>query len=687
MWKLAIQPFEKTNVPIDELAGVGPARAKLLQDNGISTIFDLIIDFPTRYVHRKTAIPIIDLEDDEDSTVVGKVVSSNFNRKGRLGTLRVNIRDDSGKARLIFFNAPGWLAANFEKGCEVLVWGKVKFEKDGALFIHPDYEFTSEGDSKIIPLYRTLEDNSGAKIGQKLRRTLLHRAFERFEAFYDPVPPDIIVEMNLPELREAIEKLHFPESYEDMEIARRRLAFDELLFLQLIFSQRRYRAKTDDASPMISPAGKYSQMLQSLPFDLTNGQNIALSKIMENLLSQGRSAMLLSGDVASGKTIVALFAAIAATDSGCQTAIIVPSLLVARQHADNIVQLTREINLSVGLLTGESQKPELYNAMISGEVDIVVGTQALLSENVAFKRLGMVIIDEQHLLGVEQRMKLPEREGTHVLLLSATPIPRSTALALFGDLDLVEIEGYPKARAGTTTYLRKSKKRDVIWDFIEERIDAGEGAFVVFPRIEGDDFSALEFGFEKLQNRFGERVGYIHGGFKEADKNAAIAKFRSGETSILAATTVISVGIDIPEATVVVIESADSFGLAQLHQLRGRVGRSNKEGYCILITDKPKRSRSAQRLMRFASTENGYEVAKIDLEDRGEGEILNLTQSGKNDLMFAKPLKMPQLLEYARATAEKIIKEDPELKKHKNAGLRQSIYYIYDAGEVVRSGV
>ncbi len=687
MWKLAIQPFEKSNVPIEELNGVGPARANLLRENGIASIFDLILEFPRRYIHRKTAIPIAEVEEDEFVTILGEVRSVDFHRKGSTGTLRINICDESGVARLFFFKTPGWRAAQFEKGQEVLAWGKAKFEKGKPLFAHPDYEFTSEGDSKINPVYSVFEGDDGIKIGQKLHARLVRNALAEIDDFYDPIPKKIIEEMDLPPLSEAIEKIHFPGFFEEYELAKRRLAFDELLFLQLIFAQRRHRASIDRTAPEIFPALKYVSMMNRLPFDLTEGQNQALAEIIRKLTESGRSAMLLSGDVGSGKTVVALLAAIATADSGCQTVIIIPSLLVARQHADTIADLTKGSDISVGLLTGESQSPALHNAMISGEVDIVVGTQALLSEGIEFNKLGLVIIDEQHLMGVEQRLKLPERAGANVLMLSATPIPRSTALAFFGDLDLVEIRGYPEKRAGTKTYMRNPKNRRAIWDFIEERIKAGERAFIVFPRIEGDDFPSLEYGFERLRERFGDKIGKVHGGFRESEKNAAIAKFRSGETPILAATTVISVGIDVPTASVMVIEGADKFGLAQLHQLRGRVGRSSVEGYCILMTDKPKSSVSSRRLARFASVENGLEIAQIDLENRGEGHLLKISQSGKNEFIFAEPLQMRNLLDKAKEIAIQIIKKDPELKTDKNTGLKQSIYYIYSAGEVLRNGV
>lgn len=686
MWKTAINPLISPNPPIEELAGVGKARAKLLRDNGIATIAEILFDFPRRYIHRKTAVRIAEVEEGDFATILGVVRSINYNRKGRAGTLTVDICDESGKARLVFFKSPGWRTAQFERGKEVLIWGNAVF-RDGKLeFHHPDYEFSSEGDSRVIPVYKVLEDDDGGKIGQKLRAKLAKNALDLLQTIPDPIPEDVLRQIGLPGLRETIERLHFPIDYDDMEAGKARLAFDEMFFLQTIFAQRRFEARNDKLAPRITPSIKFSAVKQNLPFELTHGQNEALSAILENLTSPGRSSVLLSGDVGSGKTVVAMLAAVSAVDSGYQTALIVPSLLVARQHADTIANLAGCAGFTVGLLTGESHSPELRKALKSGDVDIVVGTQALLSDQLAFKKLGLVIIDEQHLMGVLQRLELPKREGAHVILLSATPIPRSTALALFGDLDLVELREYPKTRAGTRTYIRGESAREAVWDFIEEHISAGERAFVVHPKIEGCDFSALEFGFGKLCERFGDKVGFVHGGLDERAKHKAIEAFRSGDTPILSATTVISVGIDVPEATVMLVESADRFGLAQLHQLRGRIGRAEKQGHCILISTTSRGSRSWTRLKGLASTKNGFEIAKIDLEERSEGELLNIAQSGKNSFCFADPLRMPELLELARNYASKVIEEDPALNLYKNTGLKRSLDYIYCAGVVVESG-
>ncbi len=686
MWKTAINPLISPNTPIEELKDVGEARAKILRNNEIATLADILLDFPKRYIHRKTAVPISTVEEGTFTTILGLVRGVSFNRKGRTGTLTVNVCDESGKARLIFFKSPGWRAAQFELGKEVLIWGDTIF-RDGKLeFHHPDYEFSSEGDSRVIPVYRVLEDDEGGKIGQILHSKLVKNALDFVKFAPDLIPEDILRQIGLSGLRETIERLHFPKCYADVENARSRLAFDEMFLLQTIFAKRRFEAHNDKSTPIVTPSKKFAAVKRNLPFELTHGQNEALSAIVENLASPGRSSILLSGDVGSGKTVLAMLAAVATADSGCQSALIVPSLLVARQHADTIANLANCAGIRVGLLTGESQSDELRRALKCGDIDIVVGTQALLSEHLAFKKLGLVIIDEQHLMGVLQRLELPKREGAHVIMLSATPIPRSTALALFGDLDLVELREYPKTRTGTRTYLRGESARNAVWDFIEGRISAGERAFVVYPRIEGEDFSALEFGFGKLCERFGDKVGFVHGGLDERDKHKAIEAFRTGNTPILSATTVISVGIDVPEATVMLVEHADRFGLAQLHQLRGRVGRAEKAGYCILMCTTPRESRSLKRLKSLASTKDGFEIAKIDLEERREGELLNIAQSGKNNLCFADPIKMPELVETARNAALEVIKEDPLLKLHKNTGLKRSLDYIYCAGVVVEFG-
>jgi len=686
MWEILSGKNAKLSLPVGDLKGIGPARSDTLREFGITSIADLILDLPRRYIHRKTARLLNEIEDGEDATALVWVVSSNFNRRGRRGTLKVDVRDDSGKAQLIFFKVPGWFAGKFEKGMKLLVWGILKIQDSRAVFVHPDFEISTGDQERIIPLYRPIENANGGKIGQILRQKLVHAAFGLIGNIEDPLPRQIRDNLCLPDLTETLITMHFPESWQRYSAARQRLAFDELFMLQLIFARRRYRAKNSSQAPIISPGRNYAEVFKRLPFKLTTGQNAALAGIMGDLTEPGRSLLLLSGDVGSGKTAVALLAACATADSGYQTAIIVPSLIVARQHADNIERLTRASGMTVGFLSGKSQSDGLLQRLGTGEVDIVIGTQALLSDKVRFAKLGLVIIDEQHLFGVQQRLDLPERESANILLLSATPIPRTKALALYGDLDTVEIPDHPAMRAGVKTFLRRSGKREAVWDFIDEKIRSDGRAFVVSPRIEGNDFTAAKFCYRALGKRFGNSVALIHGGLCEDEKHRVIVDFQSGKYPILAATSVISVGLDVQEATVMVIESADRFGLAQLHQLRGRVGRGKGQGYCILLTDKAIGHRSWLRLKRFAKTSDGFEIATLDLAERGEGMLLTFAQAGANDLRFADIHSMPEPVATAKSWAEKTIENDYDLALNENAGLLRGIRYIYNNRNVVESG-
>ena len=397
--------------------------------------------------------------------------------------------------------------------------------------------------------------------------------------------------------------------------------------------------------------------------------------------------ILLSGDVGSGKTIVSLLAAAAAIDSGTQVALMVPSVLVAVQHAERFHKLLAPLGIRVGLLTGDSGSKELYEHIASGEVDLLVGTQALFTRNIEFRKLGLMIIDEQHRFGVKQRFAVPEREGSHVLLLSATPIPRTTALALYGDLDMSVMKGFPSKMAGTRTYLRPESGREDVWNFIEQRIEEGERAIVVHPRIEGKNFSSAKFGFSILENRFKNRVAILHGAMSNDEKQSVFSSFRSGVKPILATTSLVEIGIDVPEATVLLVESAENFGLAQLHQLRGRVGRADKPGWCILLTDKPKGSTSYERLHKFSRIDNGFEIANLDILDRGEGEILGLDQAGRPNFIFADPLRMKNLLEKAKTTAKEIISEDPQLLSENYELLRKVLNYMYSNESFIDSAV
>ncbi len=664
---------------------IGPAREDALNKLGIFTVADLLTCLPKRYIHRKTTVPLAEIEDGDDTTALVNIIKTNFRPRGRRGNLTLRVEDDSGEATVVFFNIQRWMVERLKPGTKMLIWGKAARNSDGLNFAHPDFDFENDGVETLIPIYPNAAQLSSVGMGRKLRAQIALDTLKIFVDLFDPIPEKILNDVGLLGFFEALKTSHSPANWESLIEARRRFAFDELLLLQLLFALRRRKAQTDDSAFPIKPGRLFDQLGKSLPYTLTDGQKHALANILEELNSPGRNMLLLSGDVGSGKTIVALLAAAAAIDSGLQVAVMVPSLLVARQHADFIQDIIPDVR--VGLLTGESCSKELTKRLRSGDIDIVVGTQALLSQSVEFKRLGLVVFDEQHRFGVRQRLSLSEWHGAHTLQLTATPIPRTAALALYGDLSLHTLRGFPKQRAGVKTYLRQNSKRESVWDFMAERLREGERVFVVHPRIEGDDFSSAVFGYERLRERFGTKVALLHGGMSLDDKNDIFSAFRGGEKPILATTSLVEIGLDVPEATVVLIESADSFGLAQLHQLRGRVGRAKKQGYCILLTGRPRGSKRWNRLERFSRTQDGFKIARQDLMERGEGEIFQLAQTGPIDLEFAEPLRMPKLLDSARRWAMKIISDDPELKSVENAGLARGVSYIYKRKQITTSAV
>ncbi len=683
MWEIYSNREKDVMRDIVVLSGVGEKRAAVFRSAGIETIADVAACLPIRYIHRKCAIPIAEVDVGEVVTVAVVICKSQYFR----GTLRIEVEDDSGRARAIFFNTPTYFRNVLVKGREILMWGTAKSDNGNLLFVHPDFEVEGEGEEVFIPVYPNAARFTEAKIGIKTRAKISLAAAKIASRLSDPIPITVLDERELLDFPKAILEIHSPSSWETLESAKRRFAFDELLLLQIVFAIRRFEAKHDGSAIPLRPGRLFGALRDALPFDLTEGQNRALSGILEDITRPGRSSLLLTGDVGSGKTAVALMVAAAAIDSGLQVVVMVPSLLVARQHADLFDSLLGPLGVSVGLLTGGSSSPSLIEKIADGDVDLVVGTQALLSDRIEFHRLGLIIIDEQHRFGVQQRLALPERTGAHVLLLSATPIPRTMALALYGDLERHIIEGAPSFRAGVKTYLRTGDARPDVWNFIERRIELGERAFVVYPRIEGDDLSSAVFGFEGLNERFPGRAALIHGSMSDFDKNRIFASFRSGEKPVLAATSLIEVGIDVPEATVMVIEKPESFGLAQLHQMRGRIGRGKLAGYCILISHENPGSIGRKRLERFASTDDGFRIAEIDLESRGEGEVLMLSQSGRTVFNFAVPSEMKTMTEDARECAIAIVSVDPELIEPRNIGLKNGIEYLLKTKKIVSLSV
>ncbi|MFP4458915.1 MAG: ATP-dependent DNA helicase RecG [Candidatus Zixiibacteriota bacterium] len=657
---------------LEQIPGIGPKRAKTLREIGIKDIRSLLAFFPNRYIFRDSISEVEGAKDGDNITLLGTVEGAKYIRPRRL--LKIEFTDTASNPFSIFLYGPRGRINAFPVDKQYLIWGKIQNGNGDYYFIHPQLEAIGQEDEitsiddtfKYFPVYpmrqKLRENNLSERV---LHKCIKYAAKANLKFYKDPLPEEIRKRNDLIELSHAIWHLHFPDNREDIEKARRRFAFTELFERQSIFELRRRLSQRVD-SPVIQPGEKYEAFQSMLGFELTNAQKLAWMDILRNIASGNRMTRLLQGDVGSGKTILAMLAAVAAIDSGLQVAFIIPSTVLSYQHFKNFEKAMEKLDIPIALLTGKTKprrREHFLRNIKTGYYKLVIGTQALLSDKVVFKDLGLVIIDEQHKFGVSQRMRLLEKQTTaHFIMMSATPIPRTCALADYGDLDITSVKALPNHQAGRRTFLRNKNARENVYDFIEDKINKNQRAFVVYPIIEDSEKMSVESakkGYENLCKKFGkDNVAFLHGRMPEERKVKTFQAFSDGKFKILAATSVIEVGIDIPEATVMLIEDADFFGLSQLHQLRGRIGRGKKEGYCILITRAKPESESFERLKMFAETEDGFEISEIDLELRGEGELLGRTQSGVNFLRYAKWHGEENMLEITTEEAKKLFEKD-----------------------------
>jgi ATP-dependent DNA helicase RecG len=668
--------------PVQFLKGVGPKRATLLGKLGVATARDLLYHVPRRYEDASTVRRIGSLEAGMEATVVGRVVSKGVlpTRKG-LRIFQAVVRDGSG---LIECSWPGqpFLDRLIQRDDLLLLSGTVRFFHGRQL--HPrEYVLLSRGgevapeeEGAVFPIYAATEGLSH----RQLRKLIADNLDELLEA----VEPEEVLDAALreragiPPLAEALALLHRPTSLEETERGRRRLAFEELFFLQLLHARTRHENAVARAGIRFERRDTLVRPLyEALPFTLTGAQRRVLSEIGADMRSPRRMHRLLQGDVGAGKTVVALFAMVRAVENGYQAALMAPTEILAEQHLRTLRALLGELPVPVELLTGRMSAPERRAALAriaGGEAQIVVGTHALIQEGVRFARLGLAVVDEQHRFGVRQRLALAEMgaapgEDEHghpypdMLLMSATPIPRSLALTLYGDLDLSLLDERPPGRRPVRTALRPQQSRPKVLEFVREQVAEGRQAYLVYPLVEESEVVDLRSAVEEYERLRAEvfpdlRLGLIHGQMPSEEKDRVMRAFTAGEIDVLVSTTVIEVGIDVGNATVMVIEHAERFGLSQLHQLRGRVGRGAAESYCILLVVGRE---AAERLRVFASTEDGFRIAEADLQLRGQGDLFGARQSGIPAFRFADLEKDVQLLQVARAEALRIVGEDPEL--------------------------
>ena len=683
------------NSPVKFLKGVGPKRAEALQRLGIRTVGDLLYHVPHRYLDATTVTPLARAAIGQDVTCVGRVVSSGVlpTRRG-LRVFRAVLKDDNGLLECAWPGRP-FLERQIKKGQLLLVTGPVRYyhgkqlvPREFIVLAEPDDENESNP-GLVLPVYPATEGLTHRQI----RALVQQHLNELLPLVTDPHPPAFRATHHLIELRPALELTHRPKKVEDAELGRRRLAFDELFDQQLVQARARHLAKRSRAGIRFTLKRELTTRLKEhLPFELTGDQRHAVREITDDMTAPLRMHRLLMGDVGTGKTVVALFAMLLAAENDYQAAIMAPTELLAEQHGATLTRLLEPLAIRPELLLGRmsaAEKSAVRERIASGAPRIVVGTHALIQESVTFRKLGLAVIDEQHRFGVEQRAALVEKgDAPDVLLLTATPIPRSLALTLYGDLDVTQLRERPPGRGTVKTALRTDAARSKIYEFIRSECAAGRQAYVIYPVIdesERADLKAATTMAEKLAKTFAEfRVGLVHGKMKAEERDATMRAFRDNQAQILVATTVIEVGIDVANATVMLIEHAERFGLAQLHQLRGRVGRGAAASHCILLSDSPE---AARRLQAFCETTDGFKIAELDLHERGMGELTGARQSGGVPLRYANLETDLPLLDAARTAAAAMIATDPALERREHAAYRERIVTRYERGfELFRVG-
>lgn len=672
------------------LKGVGPRRAEPLRAAGIHTPLDLIRYYPRRYLDRSTITPMRDLREGEVVTVVGKVISMSSipGRSGRNRFEIVLLDSSGGTIKGVWFRGANWIQKLFKKGERVAFHGKVDKYGSNYSIAHPDFDkLDAEGAAldtgRIISLYPS--GSALEKVGFTSRgfRQLIYATFRDHGLELQEIFPQSLLEKaELIDGRVALRAIHFPKSRDELRAAITRLRYEELFFFQLylaiVFGRRK-----KEAGPKFDPPGELTRRFieEVLPFELTNAQKKVIGEIAQDTTSDFQMNRLVQGDVGSGKTVVAVAAMMHALDSGFQSAFMAPTEILAEQHYANLMRYFEPLGVKVRLLIGGQSKAlrtEILDELATDEASVAVGTHAIIEDKVQFKNLGLAVVDEQHRFGVEQRARMFDKgERPHMLLMSATPIPRSLAMTLYGDLDVSIMNERPAGRKPIQTRLVEGKEREKAYDFLKKQLREGRQAYVVYPLVDESeklDLKDAESGFQELKTRFRPyKVDLVHGRMLPYEKEEAMDRFKSGETDILVATTVIEVGVDVPNASVMMIEHAERFGLSQLHQLRGRVGRGADQSYCLLMADYKRTAEAQERLDAMVRTDDGFEISEIDLKLRGAGDFFGTRQSGLAAFKLADIVRDQELLQLAREHAFELADNDPQLRDPEHVFLKKHL--------------
>jgi len=679
--------------PIEYVKGAGPLRGDLLKkEMEIFTVADLLNHYPFRYIDRTKISPIKEIKDDSQYVVIrGRL--AHFDEAGAKFSKRLvgYLKDDTGQIELVWFRGIKWFVKKLVAGAEYIVFGKPSFFNGKLNIVHPEEieqvsQQTSERATGLQPMYPSTEKLKAKGLDSKGILKLVRVALEELQEKDMPenLPGSLVRKYRFISRYEAVKNIHQPPDDKELEKATKRLKFDELFTAQVKILQLKVGRKEHAQGFVFTQINNAFDRFyrQHLKFQLTNAQKKVLKEIRQDVLAGKQMNRLLQGDVGSGKTIVALFTMLMALDNGFQACLMAPTEILAQQHFRNIKNLLGDMNVRVELLTGTVKgklRKQILSDLSTGIIHIVVGTHALIEEEVQFNNLGLAVIDEQHRFGVAQRAALWEKSGhpPHVLVMTATPIPRTLAMTVYGDLDVSVIDELPPGRKPIKTVHYYESKRLAMFGFLKQEIEKGRQVYIVYPLIEESekvDLKNLMEGYESIAREFplpNYRVSVLHGKMKPEDKEFEMQRFISGETHIMVSTTVIEVGVDVPNASVMVIENAERFGLSQLHQLRGRVGRGAAQSYCILMSDFKISQEGRTRLETMTRTNDGFEIAEVDLHMRGPGDIEGTRQSGVLDLKVADIVKDSSILKEARYMAQELLKDDPHLEKPENAPLKR----------------
>ncbi len=678
--------------PIDYLKGVGPNRADLLKKElGVYTFQDLVNLFPNRYLDRTQFYNIDQLQrTSADLQIIGKITHIKTVEQKRGKRLIAYFQDDSGKMELVWFKGHKWIKENLKLNIPYVIFGKTNWYNGVFSMPHPEMELLTEYEKNLRPVMQPVYPSTEKLIARGLSNRVLNSMMQQLfletkKSISETLPNNILESLKLIAKKEALLNIHFPQNQQLLSRAQYRLKFEELFYIQLQLIRKNLLHKSKIKGYPFTKIGNHFNTFfkDHLPFELTQAQKRVIKEIRMDLGSNAQMNRLLQGDVGSGKTIVALMSILIALDNGFQACLMAPTEILSVQHYKSLLELCKYMNISVYILTGSTKTSDrriIHEKLENGEIDLLIGTHALLEDKVKFKNLGLAIIDEQHRFGVAQRSKLWHKNTfpPHVLVMTATPIPRTLAMSVYGDLDISIIDELPPGRKTIKTVHRFDSNRLRVFKFVKDEISKGRQVYIVYPLIQESevlDYKDLMDGYESISREFQKpnyQISIVHGKMKSQDKEFEMNRFIRGETQIMVATTVIEVGVNVPNASVMIIESAERFGLAQLHQLRGRVGRGADQSYCILMTGHKLSENASTRLETMVRTSDGFEIAEVDLKLRGPGDIMGTQQSGILNLKIADIIKDNEILKIARSYAFETLKNDPSLSLAENIPVKST---------------